>query len=96
MFKSLLAATIVAGSLVVAPAAHAAGCTHTNTGWTICSRDNGRMGVDHIGMVGPQGQEGGMSILCTGGGGNRWQARGNAGMTRGHYQSMANHWCRNY
>jgi len=101
MIKSLLAASIALGTLAVgsvisAPNAHAAGCSHTSTGWTICSRDNGRMGIDRIGMVGPQGQEGGMSILCTGNGGNRWQARGNSGMTRSHYQSMANHWCANY
>lgn len=98
-FKALVATAAIAATSIFAPAAVEAR-THCNTvaGFDVCYIDNGNYGTDKIGVFLPNGQNVAfMSVICTGGGGNRWEAdRNRQYISYGDLEALANRWCRNY
>ena len=94
---ALAAATAVAATSIVAtPAVEAReNCFTTSTGWGICTRDNGRMGVDRLAAVSPDGSRRTViDVLCTGNGGNRWESYGHLSKSANQY--LANWWCADF
>ena len=70
-------------------------CSETSNGHTICRKDNGHSGSDYIMAWDRRGNlvtE--MSVICTGGGGNRWTAK--SSYPKYENQKLANSWCDNY
>jgi len=94
---AIAAATTVAATSIVAAPAYAASdrCFTTRTDWAFCVRDNGRMGVDRVAAVSPDGsRKTVIDVLCTGNGGNRWESYGH--LDKAENQAIANWWCANY
>ena len=70
-------------------------CNTTSNGHTICRKDNGHSGSDFIRVWNPSGTViADMSVICTGGGGNRWTAK--SSYSKSEMQRLANSWCDNY
>ena len=91
---------IILGSLVglstfsVSPAfAGSMTCEKTSTNWDFCYEDSGNLGTDILTLSNPNGDEiTKMEVVCTGGGGNRWESYGN--FSKEENQWLANHWCK--
>ena len=98
-FKALAATAAITATSIFVPAAVEAR-THCNTiaGYDVCYVDNGAYGSDAIGVFLPNGQRVAfMNVICTGGGGNRWQGdRNTSYISYGDMESLANRWCSNY
>ena len=97
-FKALAATALIAATSIFVPAAVEARTTCERLGrYNICRTDNGNYGTDHIGVFIGQTNVAFMSVICTGGGGNRWEADRNANyVSYGDLEALANSWCRNY
>ena len=98
MFTRIAAslAAVALGTVGIAEDASArTRCYTTSTSHRICTTDNGHSGSDYItawnssGTVVSQ-----MSVICTGGGGNRWNAT--SSYSKSENQKLANSWCDAY
>ena len=70
-------------------------CNTTSNGHTISRKDNGHSGSDYIMAWDRRGNlVADMSVICTGGGGNRWSAK--SAYSKSEMQRLANSWCNNY
>ena len=96
IFAIAAATTIAATSIVAAPAVEASErCFTTRTDWAFCVRDNGDYGADQVVAVSPDAsRKTSMNIVCTGNGGNRWEAFGH--LDKAENQAIANWWCEKY
>ena len=74
------------------------GCQTLRNGYTICTVDNGHYGSDAIGVWTPSDYRvATMNVICTGGGGNRWEAnRDSRYVSYNDLSTIANWWCANY
>jgi hypothetical protein len=97
-FKALAATALIAATSVIAPVAAEAGTRCERAGaYNICQTDNGHYGTDYIGVFRGGQNVAFMSVICTGGGGNRWEGERNASyISYNDMQTLANQWCRNY
>jgi len=98
-FKTLLASAAIAViGLVATEAGYARTSCNTVAGFDVCYVDNGNYGTDAIGVFLPNGQNVAyMNVICTGGGGNRWEAdRNRQYISYGDLEALANRWCSNY
>ena len=97
-FKTLLASAAIAVIGLVATEAGYARTTCDQVGrYSICQTDNGDYGTDHIGVYIGQTNVAFMNVICTGGGGNRWEGERNSSyVSYDDMQALANNWCRNY
>ena len=98
-FKALVATAAIAATSIFAPAAvEARTQCHTLAGFDVCYVDNGNYGTDAIGVFLPNGQRVAfMNVICTGGGGNRWEAERNTSyISYGDLEALANRWCSKY
>ena len=77
-FKNIATAAIIAtASLCTLDAVSALGakadqCTKI-AGYDVCYRDNGDYGADRIGVWAGNRNVADITVICTGGGGNRWE-----------------------
>ena len=70
-------------------------CSRTSTNWMFCSQDNGDFRPDVLTLTSPDGSERTrVTVICTGGDGNRWESYGTLSKTEN--QEISNHWCKNY
>ena len=66
-------------------------------GFDVCYRDNGNYGADRIAVWTGDYNVADMTVICTGGGGNRWEATRDAQyVSYGDLEALANRWCRDY
>lgn len=103
-FKNIAAAAAIATATLCTVDAVAALGAKANTrcttlaGYDVCYIDNGNYGADKIGVFLPNGQNVAfMSVICTGGGGNRWEGdRNTSFISYGDMKALADTWCANY
>ena len=66
-------------------------------GFDVCYRDNGNYGADRIAVWTNDYNVADMTVICTGGGGNRWEATRDAQyVSYGDLEALADRWCRDY
>ena len=89
-------AAVTLGTFGIAEGASAqTRCYTTSTAHRICMTDNGHSGSDYItarNSAGTLVTE--MSVICTGRGGNRWNAT--SSYSKSANQKLANSWCDSY
>lgn len=94
------AAAVAALTLVGnAPGAVAStGCFTLPSGYDVCTINRGHAGTDSIGVWNTSDtMVAHMRVICTGNGGNRWEAdRDTRYVSYSDLQNVANWWCRNY
>ena len=99
-FKAAIIATAALCTVDAVAALGAKANTHCTTiaGYDVCYVDNGAYGSDAIGVFLPNGQNVAyMDVICTGRGGNRWEAQRNTNyVSYGDLEALANRWCSNY
>ena len=82
---------------LAAPEAQAATRCHDINGYDLCTIDNGDYGTDALGVYHNGRRLMTMSVICTGNGGNRWQANYDTNeFTKPQLQSLASWWCKSY
>ena len=93
-FNSIAAATTIYISLMISYPVYAnTECGESEDGWSWCQKDNGDMGVDVLTYW--RGDENTkLQIVCTGGGGYRYEAWGN--VSKAFNDSIAEYWCGDY
>ena len=97
-FKALAATAVIAATSIIAPVAVEAGTRCQSVGrYNVCRTDNGRYGTDYIGVFLGGTNVAFMSVICTGGGGNRWEGdRNTSFISYGDMKALADTWCANY
>jgi len=100
--KNIFAAAVIAtAALCTVDAVSALGakadqCTKI-AGFDVCYRDNGDYGADRIGVWANNLNVADITVICTGGGGNRWEGqRDTRYISYGDMEALANRWCRDY
>ena len=97
-FKALAATAVIATAGFFTPVAvEAQDYCKKIAGFDVCYRDNGNYGADRIAVWANNYNVADMTVICTGGGGNRWEAtRDRNYISYGDLEALANTWCDNY
>ena len=84
-------------SLGAPQAAEASTRCHNVNGFTVCTTDRGHYGMDTINVYRKGNNVASMSVVCTGGGGNTWNAnRDRSVVSYQDLKTLAGWWCNNY
>lgn len=101
MFKSLLTAVATASVAIAGFSSGAearTNCFTVPSGYSVCTIDRGDYASDSIGIFNRSDRMvASMTVVCTGGGGNRWSGkRDTSAVSYNEMQTVANWWCANY
>ena len=96
IFNVVLGTILGVSTLGTVPAiAGTMDCSRTSTNWMFCSQDNGDFRPDVLTLTSPDGSDRTrLTVICTGGGGNRWESYGN--FSKQENQDVVSHWCEDY